>query len=266
MTGSGNDFVFFDNRLQENEDIANPELIARLCDRRQGVGADGVVLIDQHAQYAFGMRYYNRDGTLAEMCGNAALCSARLALELGVVSPAELEGGFRFDTVSGPVGARLRGDGPEIDMVPVTELEPAFDLPLESGELRIGFARVGVPHVVVLVDNLSTFPVEERGRRIRWHTRLTGKGGANANFVSATRGTVRMRTYERGVEAETLACGTGSVAVAALLEVWDLAPPEGIRIDTASGCAVFASSGSGSAPPFLRGEGRIVFSGVLQDV
>lgn len=260
MTGSGNDFVFFDNRSGQHSDLANPISIGVLCDRRSGIGADGIVLIDAHPTYPFAMRYYNRDGSLAEMCGNAALCTATLARTLGIVR----DDAFSFDTPSGPVRAAFVNDEPQIDMVPITELTPNFSTPLTVGERRVGYARVGVPHLVVLVDDLRTVPVVERGRALRWLPTLSD--GANVNFVSGTGSPVQwaMRTYERGVEDETLACGTGTVAVAALLEEWGLTA-DGATLKTESGCTVFARRGTANHSPVLRGEGRLVFAGTLHD-
>ena len=260
MTGSGNDFLFFDNRDGAHDDLADPVAIAALCDRRNGVGADGIVLIDASTTTAFGMRYYNRDGSLAEMCGNAALCSTRLARELGIAGP----GDFSFDTTSGPVTARLTSSDPEIDMVPVTGLDAAFHTPLGPGERRIGYARVGVPHLVVLCDDVGDVDVVIRGRALRHLDQLPD--GANVNFVSRdpSSGTWSMRTYERGVEDETLACGTGTVATAALLRAWALAS-DGVDLLTRSGCTVHAEGGTALRPPVLRGEGRVVFTGLLRD-
>src|SRR6185503_13306631 len=138
MTGSGNDFVFFDNRTRVHDDLATAEAIGRLCDRRAGVGADGIVLLDASDRFAFGMRYYNRDGSLAEMCGNAALCSVTLATRLGIGSGADMT----FDTTSGPVTGRMTADGPEIDMVEIADLQSSFQTTLKAGEQQIGYARV----------------------------------------------------------------------------------------------------------------------------
>lgn len=261
MSGSGNDFVFFDNRDGRHSDLVDAAIIGAICDRRRGVGADGIVLIDPHPQFAFGMRYYNRDGSLAEMCGNAALCSARLARDLGIVSA----GDFTFDTTSGPVTARFVGGVPEVDMVPVTELQPVFETPLEEGEMQIGFARVGVPHLVVRCENVESVDVVTRGRQLRRLPQL--RDGANANFVAMDEvgGQWRMRTYERGVEDETLACGTGTVATAALLRAWEAAP-DGVQLLTRSGLTLFATGGEKGRAPVLQGEGRIVFTGEIAEL
>lgn len=262
MTGSGNDFVFFDNRTGEHDDLAAPGPIEALCDRRKGVGADGIVLIDSSDLYAFGMRYYNRDGSLAEMCGNAALCSARLAVTLGIGSRGQ---DLVFDTTSGPVTGRVVDDEPEIDMVDVAELTPTFAARPEGAEQRLGYARVGVPHVVVLTPDVDAIEVVQRGRRLRFDPHLPA--GANVNFVSPEPGGERwrMRTYERGVEDETLACGSGTIAAAALLQSWGLSGDRA-TLHTKSGCDIRATVGGSGRPPVLRGEGRLVYEGVVGSI
>jgi diaminopimelate epimerase len=267
MSGSGNDFVFFDAMAEPAGDLARPERISEICARRTGVGADGVVFLEPSPRHAFLMRYFNRDGSLAEMCGNAALCSTWLAAHLGIVAH-DGAGAFTFDTTSGPVTARLRGDCPEVDMIPVLDMLPTFEVSLEPGEVRVGFARVGVPHLVVQVVDAATVEVERRGRALRLLSTL--RDGANVSFVSPAGGPSPradqwvIRTYERGVETETLACGTGAVAAAALLTAWGLA--EGFAaLQTRSGRVLEASlAGHGGEPtPILRGEGRLVFVGEL---
>ncbi len=261
MTGSGNDFVFFDNRLGQHEDLVDPRVIGALCDRRSGIGADGVVLISTQTDHAFDMRYYNRDGSLAEMCGNAALCSATLARTLGIVKG---NARFSFSTPSGPVHAQFTADGPVLDMNPVTELNPAFETPLEPGELRVGFARVGVPHLVLRVRNVNAVEVVRRGRLLRHLPQL--RDGANVNFVSQDdAGHWHMRTYERGVEDETLACGTGTVATVALLDAWGDVEGRAV-LATRSGRDVSASVSHAGAAPRLQGEGRLVATGTLGEI
>jgi diaminopimelate epimerase len=264
MSGSGNDFVFFDARDEPPGALETPEAIGALCDRRNGVGADGVVFVERDPVHAFGIRYFNRDGSLAELCGNASLCSVTLALELGIVGDA---GDFTFQTSSGPLTGRLVSGQPEIDATRVTEYQPAFATALRTGERRVGYARVGVPHLVVLVDDVSAVDVGGRGRELR-HLRALSHG-ANANFVSAEGGRWRMRTYERGVEEETLACGTGAVATSAMLADWGLASAP-IRIATSSGRDLVvgfrAAEGGRDRIPSLRGEGRVVYRGRLGDI
>ena len=260
MTGSGNDFVFFDVRHQPPGELETVSGIRELCAAGTGIGADGVVFVSNDPAADFRIRYYNRDGSIASLCGNASLCSARLASELGI---AKGEGDFRFVTDDGVIQARVRDGLPEIELRPVRDLQPAFPEATGPGERRIGFALVGVPHLVLLVDDVERVEVVGRGRPLRSHAALAD--GANVNFVSRdSTGGWRIRTYERGVEDETLACGTGTVAAAALLAAWGETDAE-TRIPTRSGrpLIVSFSEREGAPIPSLRGEGRIVFRGEL---
>jgi diaminopimelate epimerase len=258
MTGSGNDFVFFDARSEAPGELEGARAIAAVCDRRLGIGADGVVFLESDPSHAFAIRYFNRDGTLAEFCGNASLCSVSLAAELGIVQPGV---DFTFGTSSGALTGRFTSAGPQIAMPEIRDAEIAFPVSRETGEERIGFARVGVPHLVVLCDDVERVVVEARGRELRRLPSLPQ--GANANFVSRSNGGWTYRTYERGVEEETLACGSGSVAVAAMLAEWGIARAP-VRLRTRSGADLVVSFEHGR--PALAGEGRLVYEGRIRDL
>jgi diaminopimelate epimerase len=262
MSGSGNDFVVFDSRDGDVHRLSEPARIRRLCDRRQGIGADGVVVLQPSSKADVLMKYFNSDGSVGAMCGNAALCVTRLAAQLGLAPAA----GMALETDEGVIRSRLVGDRPEIDLGPVRQIREAADGPPEPGERRLGYAVAGVPHVVVLCDDVGRVDVAARGSRLR-RAPWTGESGANVNFVSQAGSQWAMRTFERGVEAETLACGTGAVATATLLKAWGLAGSE-TALRTRSGCAleVFLRDAEGSVLPRLRGEGRVVFEGVLGEV
>ena len=259
MTGSGNDFVFFDARDGGVAGADEPERIRALCGRGTGIGADGVVLLETESAPGidFGIRYFNADGALAELCGNASLCSVALARRLGIG-----EGELRFRTGSGVLTGRLDGGMPEIDIGVVRDLEPEVGVACADGEHRIGFARVGVPHLVIRCDDVERVDVAGRGRTLRWTPTLPE--GANANFVSGSAGHWRIRTFERGVEGETLACGTGAVATAAVLRAWAL-DGDDVALETRSGktLRVRLREESGAIQARLRGEGRLVFTGIL---
>ena len=263
LSGSGNDFVFVDARTEPAGVLEQPEMVGAICARATGVGADGIVFVEPPTTQdeRFSIRYLNRDGSLALLCGNASLCSVRLAAELGIVGEGE---DFRFGTGAGLAHGRLTRHGPEIDLQPVRELAPDNGFATQPGERRIGFAMVGVPHVVILTEDVAQIDVEGRGRPIRYDARLAA--GANVNFVSRRPdGAWNMRTYERGVEAETLACGTGSVATAALLRSWGDSG-DSATIWTRSGLPLrirFRENAEGVLTPSLNGEGRIVFRGEL---
>jgi diaminopimelate epimerase len=256
MSGSGNDFVFVDARQEPPGPLATPQVVQSICSRGTGIGADGVCFLETSARAAVKLIYLNADGSRADLCGNATLCTARLARELGLVG----EKDFAIETDSGVLAARFRGKDPEIDLLPVMEVRSDAGIPLAPGEERMGFALAGVPHLVIPVRDLEAVDVVGRGRPLRSHPSL--RAGANVNFVQPTGdGSFRYRTYERGVEAETLACGTGAVATAVLLTSWGLADGA-VRLRTRSGreLGVRLTGSRESAIPSLSGEARIVFS------
>jgi diaminopimelate epimerase len=264
MTGSGNDFVVLDGRYHQLDDWP-VERIRALCDRRRGIGADGLVVLET-GPGAVRMHYFNADGSRAEMCGNAALCSTRLAASLGLADPARVN----LDTDSGLLRSRVVGPGWLAELgFPEAPIPRPLPIPLESGERAAYHGIVGVPHLVVEVDDIDAVDLIRRGRALRYDARF-GPAGTNVNFVAGTPDPDAgwaMRTYERGVEAETLACGTGTVATAlALAGNGRAALP--LRIRSRSG-AVFSIAGTvgpdRATDVWLAGEGRLVFTGRLAD-
>ncbi len=257
MSGSGNDFVMVDAMREPPGTLAHAAVIRAICARATGIGADGIVFLEPSQVADYRMTYLNSDGSRADLCGNASLCSARLATELQHVRGPE----FRFETDAGVLGARLLSDIPEVDLQPVTDIRPYLPFRLERGERWIGFALAGVPHLVVRVDNVETVDVLGRGRPLRHERSLPH--GANVNFVSPDRdGGWRVRTFERGVEGETLACGTGSVASAVLLSEAGEAG-DAVSLTTRSGrvLRVRLRRASEGWLPSLSGEARLVFEG-----
>jgi diaminopimelate epimerase len=264
MTGSGNDFVVLDGRASVAAQWMAPQIKA-LCDRRNGVGADGLVILTPLAPEAVRMQYWNSDGSVGAMCGNAALCSARLARVLDMVAAPE----FCLLTDSGSVRVRTEeGREPEINL-PDVELdpEPLAGIDLGPGERWMRFVRVGVPHLVVRVDDVSAIDLPTRGRSLRWHPAL-GPEGANANFISHQVGgdaSWLIRTYERGVEGETLACGSGTVAATlALASAGEAKPPLELRSRGGLPLEVRATvEGNRVRNIWLRGQGRLVYRGYV---
>lgn len=267
MTGSGNDFVFLDGRSTALEEWP-AERIRAVCDRRSGVGADGVVILSPEGPDRARMVYFNADGSRAAMCGNAALCSTRLALRLGLAGPS----GMRLETDSGAMETRCVGPGWAAELrLPDFEAPVAVEWPMRvAGEERMARTTVGVPHLVVLVKDVSRVDVQGRGSALR-RDDVFAPEGVNVNFVGPEKGAEpgwRMRTYERGVEAETLACGTGTVAVAAALAGWGL---DRLPVRIASwGGNLFSVAGTVDGglvrEPWLCGEGRLVFTGCFEDL
>ncbi len=269
MSGSGNDFVFFDARANGGrpDPLETPAGISALCAPHLGIGADGVVFIVEAADALFAIRYYNADGSRAALCGNASLCAAQSAVKIGLASR---DMTFDFMSDAGRIRAAIDADGnASVRLAAVTALEVDAVEGVAPREQRIGYAVVGVPHLVVLVPDVSAIDVAGRGRILRFGAARAPEG-ANVNFVgpsAAHAGEWRIRTYERGVEAETYACGTGSVATAACVIAWGLAasgPP--VRQETASGKLLTVRLPEAGGGPWseLSGEGRVVFDGVLR--
>ena len=203
--GAGNDFILIDNRA--GVFIPEAGIIARLCDRHFGIGADGLMTLSPSAETDCSMRYFNADGSEGEMCGNGARCFALFAEHLGIGGKTK-----HFSAVDGLHAAHLQhieGSEGEIELGMIDVCE------IRTGE-SWWFLNTGVPHYVEFVDNLDEIDVCGRGRKIRYDTAHFPQG-TNVNFVQVTGvGTIRMRTYERGVENETLACGTGATAAAVI--------------------------------------------------
>jgi diaminopimelate epimerase len=228
MHGAGNDFVVVDHR-DPFLPVARRELFARWCDRRRGIGADGVLLLERDTQADFAMRYHNADGGVAEFCGNGARCIARFALDLGLGRNGEV----RFRTDAGIKRARRTDDerialwfGPVEDGEPVT---------LEAAGRQFSGRRVvaGVPHLVLPVERVEDVPLATWAPALRAHAKF-GAEGANVDFVARLPdGRVAMRTWERGVEGETLACGSGAMATALWAVLEGASPP--VTVSTAGG-------------------------------
>lgn len=265
MTGSGNDFILLDGRSTTPEQWPGPR-IAALCDRRDGVGADGLVILTPEDGEAVRMTFFNSDGSRAAMCGNAALCSTRLAahLELGPLA------GMRLLTDAGVIETRCL-DQPtqaEIHLPDAQVPKPVPQMRLGDGERAIWLGTVGVPHLVVLVDDVALVDVVGRGRPLRIDP-ATGPDGANVNFISNPQqggAPWLIRTFERGVEAETLACGTGTVAAAlALAAHCGMELP--LEFKSWGGQMLQVRSivqGDMASDVWLGGQGRLVFRGVWE--
>lgn len=262
MSGSGNDFVMLDSRTTEPSQWTS-EQIRAICHRRHGVGADGFVILEPLADGRAQMHFYNADGGRAQMCGNAALCSTRLAVALGFTKPQ----GMQLVTDAGAIETRCVGSGSmaEIGIGAAAVPRAIHDVALRAGEQAMALGAVGVPHLVVLVDDVESADVTGRGSALRHHPAF-GPEGANANFVSAPRqagSPWRIRTFERGVEAETLACGTGTVAASLAVAGWGRAHLPMDWVSWGGGSLVVSGKVEGERTQDLRlaGEGRVVFTG-----
>jgi len=210
MVGAGNDFVVIDNRSGSVPDgQRRAELVREWCHRRLSVGADGVLLIEAADDAHFRMRYYNADGGEAEMCGNGGRCIARYAYLHGI-APEKM----KFLTIAGRHRAEIRGENVKLGMTDPTGLKLNRTLALSGGARTVHLLNTGVPHAVEVLQDVEMVDVVRIGREIRYH-RDFAPAGTNADFITPVdRHTFRIRTYERGVEDETLACGTGTTAAA----------------------------------------------------
>lgn len=226
MNGAGNDFVMLDNRNLSLK--LSKDEIAKLCDRHRGVGADGLLAVEPATDGAdWKMRYYNADGGEAEMCGNGARCFARFVNKLHENSLSEV----KFETLAGVIGAEFEGDQVRINMSEPHSLKLNQSLNVDDTTLQVHSVNTGVPHAVVFVDDLEKTEVVRLGAGLRYHEAFAPKG-TNANFAKVTGpGSIAIRTYERGVEDETLACGTGMVACALIAhELHGFASPVSVLV------------------------------------
>jgi diaminopimelate epimerase len=250
--GTGNDFVMIDNRslFFPKENVA---LIERLCDRRFGIGADGLILLENDNDTDFRMVYYNSDGNESSMCGNGGRCLVAFAKQLNVIEDATT-----FIATDGLHHATVAADGlVSLQMIDVNELKitPEFS-----------FLNTGSPHHVQIVDDLEHYNVKENGAAIRY-SELYGKAGSNINFVSQINDdTFAVRTYERGVEDETLACGTGVTAVAIAMHATGVTSSNAIHLKVEGGKleVSFEKLGSQYTNVFLKGPAQFVFKGQIE--
>ncbi|HKR53573.1 MAG TPA: diaminopimelate epimerase [Chthoniobacterales bacterium] len=260
MNGAGNDFIMIDNRAGEVQ--LTPEQIAKICDRHRGVGADGILLIEPASNSAdFRMRYYNSDGGEAEMCGNGARCFARFAEKIAGTGK-----DLSFETPAGIIAAHLHDELVTLNMSEPTDLQLNVTLVVGYETRNIHFVNTGVPHVVVPVVNIEEVDVPQEGAAIRRHEMFAPKG-ANVNFLER-RGAnkIAIRTYERGVENETLACGTGVVASALIFSAIEkTAGPIGVLVRGGSELSVdFRRDDERFTDVTLMGPAEFVFEGTIE--
>jgi len=260
MNGAGNDFVMIDNRAGEVR--LETEQIVRICDRHSGVGADGILLLEKGFNGAdFRMRYYNRDGGEAEMCGNGARCFARFANKVAN-APAKVS----FQTPAGLIRGELHGEEVTLQMSEPKDLRLDVDLVASGVKEHVHFINSGVPHVVVPVAKIEDVDVRKRGAALRYHKEFS-PAGANANFIEkAGPKKILVRTYERGVEDETLACGTGVVASALVFGAMEKVDgPISVIVRSGSELSVnFKRAGDKFTNVTLTGPAEFAFEGTIE--
>jgi diaminopimelate epimerase len=261
MHGGGNDFVLMDHRQHQIPEAEQSRFAQRVCAPRVGVGADGLILIEDSERADFRWRFYNADGSEAEMCGNGARCAARFAVLHNLAGPR-----LTFETLAGLIAAEvLDHHKVRVAMAGIKDLRLHLSIPLTGVTLAGHFLKVGVPHVVVPVANLAEVPIRNWGRETRFH-QMFAPSGTNVNFVRVLDDhTLEVRTYERGVEDETLACGTGAVASALIsASLGKAASP--VAVHTRGGEVLtvsFKVQDENVTQVFLEGDALVVYQGEL---
>lgn len=250
--GAGNDFILIDNRSQ-GFDRNNEELVKNLCDRKFGVGADGLMLLQDTKNYDFEMVYYNADGREGTMCGNGGRCIVAFARDLDIITDKTA-----FLAVDGPHLAAIDRDLVNLQMIDVRKVS-------RDGEAYV--LDTGSPHYVIQTNDLIQYPVYEEGYAIR-NNETYGEKGINVNFVEKEENGYFLRTFERGVENETLACGTGATAAAMAMAIHenlngDIEIP--IRVMGGQLYISFHKDGEAFTNVYLKGPAQFVFQGNISD-
>ncbi len=260
MNGSGNDFIMIDNREKIFPDNGRTALISRLCRRQTGVGADGLILLENDPEVDFVWRFYNADGSEAEMCGNGGRCAARFAFLHNMAGEKMV-----FRTLAGLIRAEMHREQVKLELPPPVDFRREIILEVGGQQMAVDFINTGVPHLVLMVEDLDAAEVREVGRQLRFHRQFQ-PAGANVNFVSVVdRRQIKIRTYERGVEDETLACGTGSVAACLVASARGLVDsPTSVETRSGEKLLVYYRGGGGDfTEVFLEGDAKIVYEGSI---
>lgn len=267
MSGTGNDFIVIDNRehIVEKTIGSMPvvEFVQAVCQPKVSLGADGLILIQKSERADFAWRFFNADGSEVEMCGNGGRCAARFASFSGIAGDRMV-----FETVAGPIDAEVHGDTVKLRLTDPFDLRIDDALILDGRNCTVDSINTGVPHVVCFVDDVASYDVVGTGRKIRYHEHYAPRG-TNANFVeiAGDRRRIKVRTYERGVEDETLACGTGSVA-SALITAWKGHVDTPVDVEVRSGETLkihFDKTNLGFEKVYLEGNAKVVCQGSLWD-
>jgi len=265
FSGSGNDFIIIDNRTKMVDEKNLSRFIAGVCQRRMSIGADGLILVENHdhpEKVDFKWRYFNSDGSVAEMCGNGARCVARFAFLNGIAGVS-----MSFENQAGIVKAEMKQDRVKLLMPDPSRAHLDNILSLKAGPLKVSSINTGVPHVAVFVEDIDKVDVTGLGREIRFHPDFS-PAGTNANFVHVISGnTIAVRTYERGVEDETLACGTGAIACALIsAQKYGIASPISVKTRSGGELGIYFDQRDGQFHHiYLEGDARLVYTGEIND-
>jgi len=260
MSGAGNDFIVIDNRDNNIDEKYKSEFAKKICKRRLSVGADGVLFIELSNKASFKMSFFNQDGSEGEMCGNGARCIARCAFLKKLVDRK-----MKIETKSGIIEAEILKDNVKLKMNPITKIELNKKIDIDGKEIELCYVEEGtpgLPHAVILKKDLDLKEdIEKIGKKIRYHKKFPK--GTNVNFSKILKeNTILNRTYERGVEKETLACGTGAVAVASSLYLLNKCDNE-VKIKMKGGTLNVMIADKKLEEIYLTGDARVVYKGKL---
>ena len=268
LQGSGNDFVIIDDRENSLENflkekgLSKEEFVKKVCAFHTGVGADGLILIKNpdNPENDFKWEFFNSDGSVAEMCGNGSRCAVRFAYEKGIAGK-----NVKFETLAGVIRAEVLNKRViKVQLTPPTEPQEKT-LRTKEGDIRGFFINTGVPHFVVPVEDVEKINVIKLGRELRFHEEFQPKG-TNVNFIQPVSGdTIKIRTYERGVESETLACGTGATASAIVSYISGLVKKKPVKVVTKSGEELIIDFSENLKEVYLTGSVYKTFEGILSE-
>ncbi len=265
MAAAGNDFILLDNRGKKAErKIGNLSKFAEVaCERKHSIGADGLLLLESSRKADVTMRIFNPDGSEVAMCGNGSRCIAYYAAKRGIA-----KNRLSIDTKAGILKARVNKNIVRIEMMPPSDLKSRFSIDVYEETFEVDFVNTGVPHVVYFVEDLDRFDVKRFGKEIRYHKEFATEG-TNANFVKVNdRHNITIRTYERGVEDETFACGTGAVASSIIAsELHSVESPVKVKTSGGEVLTVYFKKERGEYKEiFLEGDVKPVYEGRIDYV
>ncbi|MDD5680918.1 MAG: diaminopimelate epimerase [Candidatus Omnitrophica bacterium] len=263
LVATGNDFILVDNGRKKVESKVGSlaRFAKKICDRRQSVGADGLLVLEGSHKADIAMRIFNPDGSEASMCGNGSRCIAYYAANRDITGDK-----LSIETKAGILNALVRKNRVRIGMTPPKDLKTGISIPLGTSLMPFNFVNTGVPHAVTIVKSFDGIDVKSTGRYIRHHEAFA-PNGANVDFVKIDgRHRISIRTYERGVEDETLACGTGAVASAIIAsELTRVRPPVVVRTFGKDVLRIYFKKENGIYKDvYMEGEVKLVFDGVLK--
>ena len=263
MSGSGNDFVIIDNRVPVMPNENKREFARKVCEPKSSVGADGVIFIENSEVADFKWDFYNNDGSSAEMCGNGGRCAERYAYE-NKIAPSNLS----FETTAGIITAEVSGSTVKVKLTKPVDFLQNIDIEVNGVSYNVDSLNTGVPHAIIYAEDLEAVDIQAVGRAVRFHPKFA-PAGTNVDWVQKKNGnSLRIRTYERGIEAETLACGTGAVASALLASYRNQVKPP-VEVETRGGDILkidFKPSDKMIEDVYLEGPAKITFDGTLVEL